>query len=53
MIGKFDYLLNGHIMTNGYFSRFGVLAARMLAGRDRRRFAREQAAAAAQPAMSL
>jgi membrane associated rhomboid family serine protease len=31
----------------------GVLAARMLAGRDRRRMAREQAAAAAQPAMSV
>jgi membrane associated rhomboid family serine protease len=31
----------------------GVLAARMLAGRDRRRMAREQATAAAQPAISV
>ena len=29
MIGKFDYRLNGHVMTNGHFFRFGVLAARI------------------------
>ena len=29
VIGKFDYRLNGHIMTNGHFFRFGVLAARI------------------------
>jgi hypothetical protein len=29
VIGKFDYRLNGHIMTNGFFFRFGVLAARI------------------------
>jgi hypothetical protein len=29
VIGTFDYRLNGHIMTNGHFFRFGVLAARI------------------------
>jgi hypothetical protein len=29
VIGAFDYRLNGHIMTNGHFFRFGVLAARI------------------------
>ena len=29
VIGKFDYRLNGHIMTNGHFFRYGVLAARI------------------------
>ena len=29
VIGKFDYRLNGHVMTNGPFFRFGVLAARI------------------------
>ena len=29
VIGTFDYRLNGHIMTNGHFFRFGVMAARI------------------------
>jgi hypothetical protein len=29
VIGTFDYRLNGHVMTNGIFFRFGVLAARI------------------------
>jgi hypothetical protein len=28
-IGTYDYRLNGHIMTNGHFFRYGVLAARI------------------------
>jgi hypothetical protein len=29
VIGDFDYRLNGHVMTNGHFFRYGVLAARI------------------------
>ena len=29
VIGKFAYRLNGHIMTNGHYFRYGVLAARI------------------------
>ena len=28
-IGNFDYRLNGHVMTNGHYFRYGVLAARI------------------------
>jgi beta-glucanase (GH16 family) len=28
-IGSFDYRLNGHVMTNGHYFRYGVLAARI------------------------
>ena len=27
--GKFDYRLNGHVMTNGHYFKYGVLAARI------------------------
>jgi beta-glucanase (GH16 family) len=29
VIGTFDYRLNGHVMTNGHYFRYGVLAARI------------------------
>jgi beta-glucanase (GH16 family) len=29
VIGDFDYRLNGHVMTNGHYFRYGVLAARI------------------------